>query len=69
MDADKHRYNEITEKVIGCAFKVHNELGPGFLEKVYENALAYEIKKSGLLVEQQKEVFVFYDKKIVGEYG
>ncbi|HDH57552.1 MAG TPA: GxxExxY protein [Bacteroidetes bacterium] len=68
MDADKHRYNEITEKVIGCAFKVHNELGPGFLEKVYENALAYEIKKSGLLVEQQKEVFVFYDKKIVGEY-
>jgi GxxExxY protein len=42
--------DEITEKIIGCAFTVANELGHGFLEKVYENALAYEIRKAGLAV-------------------
>ncbi len=41
------RLNEIAEKVIGCAFRVSNELGAGFLEKVYENALACELKKRG----------------------
>lgn len=45
-----------------------NELGCGFLEKVYENALAYEIRKAGLKVEQQKQVKVFYDKIEVGFY-
>ena len=38
---------ELTEEIIGCAFKVANSLGPGFLEKVYENALAHEIRKLG----------------------
>lgn len=45
--------NEITKKIIGSAYKVANELGNGFLEKVYENALAYELAKLGLKVEQQ----------------
>ncbi len=60
--------NLITEKIIGCAYKVANELGCGFLEKVYENALVYEIGKLGLKVEQQKQVKVFYDKVEVGFY-
>jgi GxxExxY protein len=46
-------FNDFTEKVIGCAFTAANTLGSGFLEKVYENALALEIQKSGLEVQQQ----------------
>lgn len=64
----KDEINKITEKIIGCAYKVANELGCGFLEKVYENALAYELGKLDLKVEQQKQVKVFYDKIEVGFY-
>ncbi|MEO0964767.1 MAG: GxxExxY protein [Planctomycetota bacterium] len=60
--------NELTERVIGCAFAVSNALGAGFLEKVYENALAHEIKKTGLTVQQQKPVEVTYDGAVVGTY-
>jgi GxxExxY protein len=60
--------NGITEKVIGCAFSVMNTLGVGFLEKVYENALAHEIRKCGLAVMQQKEINVYYDHVLVGVY-
>ena len=67
-EPSKDEINRITEKIIGCAYKVANELGCGFLEKVYENALAYEIGKLGLKVEQQKQVKVFYDKIEVGFY-
>ncbi len=48
MDADKKRRNQISEKIIGAAYRVSNELGAGFLEKVYENALLHELKKSHL---------------------
>jgi GxxExxY protein len=60
--------NKLTEKVIGCAFSVSNFLGVGFLEKVYENALAHELRKAGLKVEQQKPIDVYYDGIIVGDY-
>jgi GxxExxY protein len=60
--------NQITEKIIGCAYKVSNELGNGFLEKVYENALAHEIRKAGLQVEQQCPLQVIYDGVVVGDY-
>ncbi|MCL6613018.1 MAG: GxxExxY protein [Firmicutes bacterium] len=60
--------DELTEAIIGCAFKVHNTLGPGFLEKVYENALAIELRNAGLLVEQQVPIKVYYDQYVVGEY-
>ncbi len=60
--------NEITEKVIGCAYRVANALGPGFLEKVYENALALELGRAGLQVEQQARTTVMYEGKAVGEY-
>ena len=60
--------NEITEKIIGSAFTVSNTLGSGFLEKVYENALAYELRKSGLNIRQQFPVKVRYEGVIVGDY-
>jgi len=59
---------ELTEKIIGCAFKVSNALGSGFLEKVYENALTHELRKSGLTAEQQKRVDVLYDGVLVGYF-
>ncbi len=68
MHADEKRWNEITEKIIGAAFRVGNKLGCGFMEKVYENALAHEIRKLGLRVQQQVPMTVWYDGVIVGEY-
>jgi len=50
MNADQQRLNQITERIIGGAFTVTNTLGCGFLEKVYENALAHELQKTGLTV-------------------
>jgi GxxExxY protein len=65
---DAKDLNVITEKIIGCAFTVGNRLGVGFLEKVYENALAHEIRKSGLMVEQQAAIQVLYDGCDIGDY-
>jgi GxxExxY protein len=59
---------ELTKKIIGCAFKVHNTLGEGFLEKVYENALRIELVKQGLDVKQQAPIDVTYDGQVVGSY-
>ena len=61
--------DELTQKIIGCAYKVSNTLGSGFLEKVYENAYAREISKSGLKVQQQYPIKVFYDGDMVGEFA
>ncbi len=60
--------NLLTEKIIGCAHRVSNILGSGFLEKVYENALAHELRKAGLEIEQQYPIHVTYDDIIVGDY-
>ena len=60
--------NRITEKIIGCAYTVSNALGNGFLEKVYENALAHELRKAALRVSQQHGIKVLYDGIVVGEY-
>src|SRR5687768_9022933 len=65
---EESRINGITEKIIGCAFKVANTLGTGFLEKVYENALGYELRKLGFHVEQQWPITVYYDGLEVGFY-
>ena len=51
--------NQITERIINCVYRVSNTLGSGFLEKVYENALAIELRESGLRVEQQHPIKVF----------
>jgi GxxExxY protein len=62
------RINAFTKGIIGCAYTVHNTLGPGFLEKVYENALAHELRKSRLSALQQHRLAVHYDGVVVGEY-
>ncbi len=61
-------YKELTEIIIGCAMKVHKALGPGFLESVYQKALAHEPCKAGLAVECEKAVQVLYDSVIVGDF-
>ncbi len=53
--------NDLTYKIIGCAYKVHSKLGPGLLESTYEVCLAYELIKGGLVVERQKTLPVVYD--------
>jgi GxxExxY protein len=60
--------NALTERIIGCAYRVHNELGPGFLEKVYENALRIELTEAGLGVAQQHPVPVRYRGQLVGDF-
>ncbi len=60
--------DEITERVIGCCFKVHKAVGQGFLEKVYENALMIELEAGGLEALQQVPLSVSYEGQIVGEY-
>jgi GxxExxY protein len=57
----------LTEKIIGCAFNVHNTLGTGFLEKVYENALRIELVRQGLGVKQQAPIKVCYESQVVGD--
>ena len=68
MNADENQINTISEKIIGCAQRVSNTLGCGFLEKVYENALIHELRKTGIKAEQQKRFVVFYEGANVGEY-
>jgi GxxExxY protein len=58
----------LTETVIGCAMKVHRQLGPGFLESVYRNALAFELRRAGLEVEIDKHITVKYEHVIVGDF-
>jgi len=60
--------NDLTYKVIGSAYKVHNVLGPGFLEKVYENSLILELKKVGIYARQQVKLPVLYEGQRVGLY-
>lgn len=60
--------NAITEKIIGCTYKVSNTLGIGFVEKVYENALSHLIRKTGLQVVQQHPIKVEFDGIVVGEF-
>jgi len=61
--------NVLSHSIIGCAFNVSNTLGTGFLEKVYENALAHELRKYGLIVQQQEPIRVYYDSVVVGKFA
>jgi GxxExxY protein len=60
--------NNLTHKIIGFAFKIHNSLGAGFLESVYENALIIELNKIGIEVLQQEELDVWYEGHRVGHF-
>lgn len=65
---EEYIHKELSSKIIECFYKVYNSLGYGFLEKVYENALKIELEATGLNVERQKPIKVFYNSKIVGQY-
>jgi GxxExxY protein len=54
--------NEITEKIIGCAIKIHKTLGPGLLESAYEECLYYELTKTDLFIERQKAIPLIYEE-------
>ncbi|HET9477582.1 MAG TPA: GxxExxY protein [Dehalococcoidia bacterium] len=70
IDSEKnYPHSELTERIIGAAFDVHNELGWGFLEKVYENALLVELRHRGLPVVAQPEIPVKYKGKAIGVYN
>ena len=58
----------LTEKIIGAAVAVHRELGPGFLERIYENAMVLELKSRGHSVEKQVVCDVFYAGKLIGQH-
>ncbi|MFY2764617.1 GxxExxY protein [Arenimonas sp. MALMAid1274] len=70
MDADKGGLVEgaLSDAVIGAFFDVYNELGPGFLESVYENSMAIALREAGLAVVQQAGIQVRYRGRVVGEY-
>ena len=65
----KLKHSDITDKVLNAFFKiVYPQLGYGFLEKVYENALAIALRQMGLKVEQQARILVYFANEMVGEY-
>lgn len=62
------KYQEITEKIIGCAYRVYNKMGFGFLESVYEKCMLIELRKAGLNAKGQQPITVFYDDEVVGDF-
>lgn len=66
---EEYLHNELTSKIIDAFYKVYNWLGFGFLEKVYENALKYELELMKLKVEKQKPIDVYYKEMKVGKYS
>lgn len=65
---EEYLHKELTSKIIQAFYKVYNTLGYGFLEKVYENAMRVELNKMGISVEQQKNIKVYYESEMVGDY-
>lgn len=59
---------KLTEKIIGCAYRVYNRMGFGFVESVYEKCMLIELTKAGLGVESQKPITVYYKDEIVGQF-
>ena len=66
--SEEYLHKDLTATIISCFYTVYKQLGYGFLEKVYENALKIELKKHSLKVEAQRPIHVYYDQKVVGEY-
>ncbi len=60
--------DELTRRIIQCVIRVHQVLGPGFLEGIYKNSLVMELRKNGLRFEVEKEVVIAYDGEEVGRY-
>ena len=62
------KYKELTEKIIGCAYRVYNKMGFGYLESVYEKCMLIELRKAGFNIESQKPIRVQYDGEVVGDF-
>ena len=62
-------YEDLTHKIIGCAYNVYNKLGFGFLESVYRKAMVIELTKAGIKVEEEKHLKVYYNDEVVGEFS
>ena len=61
-------YKELSYKIIGLAMEVHNKLGYGFLEKVYENALLILLRREDIEAKQQAPIKVYFEGEVVGDY-
>jgi len=68
FDYKKYKYQDITEKIIKCYYDVYNELGFGFLENVYENALMIALEENNLNAVAQQQISVFFHQKNIGNY-
>lgn len=66
MIKEEYKYSAITQKIIGCAIKVHNTLGNGFQEVIYQRALAIEMTKQGLGFIREMEMPIFYEDEQIG---
>jgi GxxExxY protein len=69
LDGSHMEYSELTEEIIGCAYRVYNKMGFGFLESVYEKCMLIELRKAGLNAESQKPITVYYEDAVVGEFA
>ena len=70
MEQDKELpFSELTSSILGCCFEVMKELGPGFLEKVYKNALLIAMRQRGLQVEVEQAFEVVFRGKLIGRYN
>ena len=61
-------YEKVTETIIGCAYRVYNKMGFGFLESVYEKCLLIELRKADLDTATQQPITVYYEGEVVGEF-
>jgi len=65
---DNFQHDTLTEKIIGCCFRVHSSLGPGFVEKIYARALQHQLHSENITFEAEKEFDVFFEGKLVGKF-
>jgi GxxExxY protein len=68
INADERRLNQITEKIIGCAYEVANRMGCGFLENVYRKSMFVELTRQGMLARPEFPITIRYKDVVVGEY-
>jgi GxxExxY protein len=67
MKTQSYKYTELTGKIIGCAMKVHNTLGNGFQEVIYQRCLALEMEKQDLQFQREMEMPIYYEGVEVGQ--
>ncbi|MFH1564200.1 MAG: GxxExxY protein [Nitrospirota bacterium] len=68
MEIREYREDSLTERIIQCIIKVHQTLGPGFLENIYSRAMVIELTKQELRVEIEKEIVIYYEGEEVGRH-